>query len=112
MIHAPKPEARDRFWLLTLGMGALVIVGAIALYSIYKGIPEAAATLLGTIVGGLLMFMREIVQAIRGFWQDAHTGKLTDQLAASPPPVDPLEPQPVTVVNTDAEAVPTKDTKR
>jgi len=80
----------DRFWLLTLGMGSLCIVGAIALYSIYKGIPEAAATLLGTIVGGLLMFMREIVQTIRQFWSDERTGKLTDQLAAAPAPIDPL----------------------
>lgn len=74
----------DRFWLLTLGMGSLATVAAIALYSIYQGIPEAAATLLGTIVGGLLMFMREIVQTIRQFWSDERTGKLTDQLAAAP----------------------------
>jgi hypothetical protein len=83
-MRAPA-ETWDRFWLLTLGMGALATVAAIAVYSIYKGIPADAATLLGTIVGGLLMFMREIVQAIRGFWADARTGKLTDQLAASPP---------------------------
>lgn len=74
----------DRLWLLTLGMGSLATVAAIALYSIYKGIPEAAATLLGTIVGGLLMFMREIVQTIRQFWSDERTGKLTDKLAATP----------------------------
>ena len=97
----------DRFWLLTLGMGSLCIVGAIALYSIYKGIPEAAATLLGTIVGGLLMFMREIVQTIRQFWSDERTGKLTDQLAAAPAP----GPTDVTVVNPADAPVQTQEAR-
>lgn len=100
-------EPCDRFWLLTLGMGSLATVAAIALYSIYKGIPEAAATLLGTIVGGLLMFMREIVQTIRQFWSDERTGKLTDQLAAAPP----AGPQDVTVINPPGQPVPTQDAR-
>ena len=92
-----RVEKCDRFWLLTLAMGALVVLGGVSLMALWKGVPEKADVLIGGIVTGLLLFMREIVQAIRGFWQDERTGKLTDQLAAAPATevnVEAKEPRP------------------
>ena len=110
-------DSSDRFWLLTLGMGALVAVASIGLLSISYGVPAEAATLLGTIVGGLLMFMREIVQAIRNFWTDVRTTRMSDQLAEKDPKKgDDGAPSgtpenPITVQGAGPDAAPVKVTE-
>lgn len=98
-----RVEACDRFWLLTLAMGSLFVIGGISLATIYQGVPEKVDVLLGVIVGGLLLFMREIVQAIRSFWEGERTTKLTDQLAAAAPTGSPID---ANIVNPPSDPVP------
>ena len=68
-----------------------------------------ASTLLGAIVAGLIGTAAACIQAVRGFSMSAQLGKVTDQLAASGPVVDPTTPQPVVVTNAPSDPVQTTD---
>lgn len=83
---------QDRQWLL--GLGAAAIVGLIGLgFGVMLiDVKAEALTLLGTIAGGLLVFAKDIVTAVRSAWTDERTSVLTDQLAASAPREQPEQP--------------------
>ncbi|MBC7506619.1 MAG: hypothetical protein H7267_12985 [Sandarakinorhabdus sp.] len=87
-------EQRDKLGVFILCGFALGIIGGISWGAIQQRIPSDSQTLLGVIVGGIMIFARECLTVIRQFWTDAKTAKLTDQLAASTivqdtPPIDP-----------------------
>lgn len=92
----PTSEQKDKLAVILLCGFSLLILGGISAGAISSRIPSDSQTLLGVIVGGLMLFSRECLQAIRAFWQDQRTGKLTDQIAASnpiaqPPPQDAID---------------------
>lgn len=97
-----------------LGLAGLSLIGLIwiAVLSLAAGqLDPNAATLLGAIVAGLIAYGKDIISAIRGFSMSAQLGKVTDQLAAAGPVVDPANPQLVTVVQDPANPVPVEETK-
>lgn len=96
----------EKLLLLALAGIALVVLAIIAVMAIRTGTIDAnAATMIGVIITGLIAFMKDIIQAIRGYANGAQLGKVTDQLAASNPVSN--EPQAVQVVNAADEPVPT-----
>jgi hypothetical protein len=83
----PQSEKMGLLILAGLSIGALT---AIAVLSLHAGQLDAnAATVIGVIVGGLIAFGKDIIQALRGLSMSAQLSKVTDQLAASGPVVDP-----------------------
>lgn len=93
-----KSEQRDKLAIVLLCGITLAIIGGIAGGAITNRIPSDSQTLLGVIVGGLLLFIRECLQAVRAFAQDMKTGKLTDQLAASTT-ISPVESPPPSIID-------------
>lgn len=98
-----KAEQQDRRSVFLLCGFALFILGGISIGAIANRIPSDSQTLLGVIVGGIMLFIRECLQAIRAFWQEQRVGKMTDQLANSPASG---APQDVNVVNAPSDPVP------
>jgi hypothetical protein len=76
---------RDKAGLFLLAALALVIIGMVAGFSFWKGIPDKAEVLLGSIVTGVLLYSRDIINVIRSSWQDQTMSKMGDQLAGSQP---------------------------
>jgi hypothetical protein len=91
-------EQRDKLGVFILCGIALAIIGGISWGAIAQRIPSDSQTLLGVIVGGIMIFARECLVVIRQFWADAKTAKLTDQLAAAGPPRE-------TIIEAPADAV-------
>lgn len=91
----------DRFWLLTLAMASLIVIGAISGLAIWKGLPDKTDVLLGSVVTGLMIFMREIVATVRAWWTDEKTQRLTDQLSGTA--TGPIEAK---ITNAPDEPVP------
>lgn len=92
-----------------LALAALSLIGLIwiAIASLKADtLDPNAATLLGAIVAGLIAYGKDIVSAIRGFSMSAQLGKVTDQLAAAGPVVDPDKPQPVVIDQPSDKPVP------
>lgn len=83
-------EMRDKLGVFILCGMALGIIGGISFGAIQQRIPSDSQTLLGVIVGGIMIFARECLVVIRQFWADAKNAKLTDQLAAAGPPREPI----------------------
>ena len=81
-----QSEQRDKLGVFILCGIALAIIGGISWGAIQQRIPSDSQTLLGVIVGGIMIFARECLVVIRQFWADAKTAKLTDALAAAGPP--------------------------
>lgn len=100
----------DRLAIVILCGVALIILGLVSGGAIFRNIPNDSQTLLGVIVGGVLLFARECLQAIRAFAQDSKTGKLTDQLANSTQTPAGTPEDPMTIQGTpDAPPVPVTD---
>jgi hypothetical protein len=78
--------------LAAMSIAALWWIAWLALSA--QAVDPNAATLLGAIVAGLIAFTKDIVQAIRGYAMSAQLGKVTDQLAASGPVIDPAKDEP------------------
>lgn len=101
----------EKLVLLALAGGALVVLGIVAVIALGEDTVDSnAATMIGVIITGLIAFMKDIVQAIRGYTMSAQLGKVTDQLAASGP-IAP-ETQDVHIVNANDDAVPTTQGKK
>ena len=93
MSSTTQAEARDKLGVFILCGLALAIIGGISFGAIQQRIPSDSQTLLGVIVGGIMIFARECLVVIRQFWSDAKTAKLTEQLANAGPPLAPLSEQ-------------------
>jgi lysozyme family protein len=74
----------------------------------YADIVADGDVLLGGIATGLILFLRDLVNAIRSSWEEVTRGKTLDSLANAGPPSG--EPQPVVVANAADNPVPTTET--
>jgi hypothetical protein len=102
-----KSEQRDKLGVFILCGLSLSILAGVSWGATTTRIPSDSQTLLGVIVGGVMLFARECLQAIRALWEAERTGKLTDQLANSTT-IAPTDPLPVAVVNDPNQPVPVK----
>lgn len=97
---APDPEhTKDKLGLFILaGLVVLVLGGIVAGVYWTSGVPDKGDVLLGGISTGLILFLRDLVNAVRSSWEEVTRGKTTDALAQSgpapdntPPPKDVVE---------------------
>lgn len=80
----------DKLGLFALAGLAVGIIAAVVIGAYWTGeVPKNAEGLMGTIVAGILLFMRDIVGAIRAGWEEITRGKVNEQLAKGGPPSDP-----------------------
>ena len=111
----------EKLALLALAGITLAALFLIAIDALSKPkIDSAVAGLLGAIVGYLAGSSKDIIATIRSYSTSAQLGKVTDQLAASAPvveppptdpnapPTDPSIPQKVEVTNQPDKPVPTE----
>lgn len=100
------PEHRsDKLALFILAGLVVIVLGLMVAGTFYtKTVPDKGDVLLGGIATGLILFLRDLVTAVRTSWEEVNRGKITEQLAASAPAAD--GPQPVTVVNPPDEPIP------
>jgi hypothetical protein len=97
----------DKAGLLAVTFACIVALTWISIKALGSDkLDPNASTLLGAIVAGLIATAGACIQAIRGYSMSAQLGKVTDQLAAAGPIVDPEKPQPVAVTNDPANPVP------
>jgi hypothetical protein len=109
--RAPDPEhTKDKLGLFILA-GLVVLVLAIIVTGTYwtQGVPDKGDVLLGGIATGLILFLRDLVNAVRSSWEEVTRGKVTEQLAQSGPANDPDTTQKVEVTNEPGNPVPTTD---
>lgn len=91
MTSTARAEARDKLGVFILCGLALVIIGGISWGAIQQRIPSDSQTLLGVIVGGIMIFARECLVVIRQFWSDAKNAKTFETLANAGPPLVPTD---------------------
>ena len=87
-MRVPDPEHRlDKLGLFMLA-GLVVIVLGVMIAGVYwrNSVPDKGDVLLGGIATGLILFLRDLVTAIRSSWEEVTRGKMADRLAESPPP--------------------------
>ncbi len=105
----PSEQRWDKLAIVVLCGFSIGVLGGISYGAISKEIPDNAHTLLGVIVGGLMLFARECLQAIRQFAQDVNTTRLTEQLGNSTPlPVEPPPAGTVEAAQATADAAQAK----
>lgn len=103
----------DKLALFILAGLIIIVIGLVVLGVFLKGVPEKGDAVLGGIVTGLLLFLRDLVTAVRTSWEGQQWGKMADNLAAAPatvapdPTPDPDIPQKVEVINEKDHPVPT-----
>jgi hypothetical protein len=54
-----------------------------------RGLPDKADVLLGGIATGLILFLRDLVQAVKASWEEVTRAETNKQLAASGPANEP-----------------------
>lgn len=80
----------DKLGLFALGGIALAVLGAMVIGPLAaETLPQNVDVLYGTIAAGLLLFLRDIVNAIRAGWEEVTRGKTNEQLAGSSPSPPP-----------------------
>ncbi len=96
-IATDTEHARDKLGLFLLA-GLVVMVLGVIVIGVYwtRGVPDKGDVLLGGISTGLILFLRDLVNAVRSSWEEVTRGKVTEQLAqsgpsTSPPPADAIE---------------------
>lgn len=101
------PEHRwDKLALFMLAGLVVVVLGVMVAGTFYtKTVPDKGDVLLGGIATGLILFLRDLVAAVRTSWEEVTRGKIADQLAGSNPP-GPVE---ATIVNPPENPVPVEE---
>lgn len=84
------PEHRsDKLALFILAGLVVLVLGGVVLGVFWRSVvPDKGDVLLGGITTGLILFLRDLVNAVRSSWEEVTRGKITDQLAASAGPMD------------------------
>lgn len=109
-MSAPATErGQDRKLLGIIAVCSLLIIALVAVLVTGSHVQEAALTLMGTIVGGLLVNSKDVIGAIRESWSTRQVERMSDQLGASSPIGD--APQQVVVTNDAGDPVPVETTK-
>jgi len=85
------PEHRsDKLALFILAGLVVLVLGGVVLGVFWRSVvPDKGDVLLGGITTGLILFLRDLVNAVRTSWEEVTRGKITDQLAASTGPGEP-----------------------
>ena len=80
------PEHRlDKLALFVLAGLVVVVIGGVVLGVFFRlSVPDKGDVLLGSIVTGLILFLRDLVAAVRQSWAEVTQGKTMDTLAANP----------------------------
>lgn len=101
------PEHRwDKLALFVLAGLVVVVLGIMVWKTFSSGtVPDKGDVLLGGIATGLILFLRDLVAAVRQSWAEVTQGKTMDQLAGSNPP-GPIE---ATIVNKPSDPVPVEE---
>jgi hypothetical protein len=105
MTHAPDVEhSKDKLGLFLLAGLVVLVLGGIVLGVFWRvSVPDKGDVLLGGISTGLILFLRDLVNAVRTSWEEVTRGKTNEALAQSAAPSD--TPQPVTVLNKPGEPI-------
>lgn len=92
----------DKLGLFVLAALVVVVLGLIVAGTYWtRGVPEKGDVLLGGIATGLILFLRDLVAAVRAGWEEVTRSKVNEQLAQSGPP----KPKPPTDAQEAAEDV-------
>ncbi len=83
-------RAQDRKLLLCVALASLGIVGVVVVGVIWRNVDATASTILGTIVGGLLVNSKDVIQAIKEAWQQKQVERMSDQISSSTPIASPV----------------------
>lgn len=84
----PECHALDKLGLFILGGAVITVLGLIvagAFWAERGGKEQIDGVLVGGIATGLILFLRDIVGAIRAGWEEVTRGRMNDQLARSTP---------------------------
>ena len=105
-------HARDKLGLFILA-GLVVVVLGVIVIGVYwtKGVPDKGDVLLGGISTGLILFLRDLVNAVRSSWEEVTRGKATDALAAAGPPIAPIIEAPQDAAEAADQMVDAAETK-
>lgn len=85
-IEKDTEHARDKFALFILA-GLVVAVLALVVIGIFwtRMVPDKGDVLLGSIVTGLIVFLRDLVNAVRQSWSEVKQTRMADQLSSALP---------------------------
>lgn len=79
----------DKLGLFVLaGLVVLVIGGIVAGTYVTKAVPDKGDVLIGGISTGLILFLRDLVAAVRGSWEEVTRGKTNEALSKAAPAPD------------------------
>ncbi len=101
----------DKLGLFGLAALVVLVLGAIVAGTfLTRTVPDKGDVLLGGIATGLILFLRDLVAAVRAGWEEVTRGKTNEQLAKSAPPAALVgdDPVPVRVDQPADEPVPVK----
>ena len=90
----PDPEHRlDKLALFILAGLVVCVLGGVVLGVFWRAtVPDKGDVLLGGITTGLILFLRDLVNAVRSSWDAVTQGKVMDQLSQSSPANDNKQP--------------------
>jgi len=105
----PDPEhTKDKLGLFVLAGLVVAVLGIIVVGTYWtQGVPDKGDVLLGGIATGLILFLRDLVNAVRSSWEEVTRGKVTEQLAASGSSTD--GPQSVKIDQPPGQPVPVEE---
>lgn len=87
-------HAKDKLALFCLAGFVVAVLGAIVVGVFWaKVVPDKGDVLLGGVATGLILFLRDLVQAVRTSWEEVTRAETNKQLAGSGPPKLPSAPQ-------------------
>lgn len=101
----------DKFGLFILAGLVVLVLGLMIAGTFWtRSVPDKGDVLLGGIATGLILFLRDLVAAVRTSWEEVTRGKTMDSLASSNPgptgtETDPLQAE---IVNKPSDPVPVK----
>jgi hypothetical protein len=83
----------DKLGLFLLAGLVVIVLGVIVVGTYWtNAVPDKGDVLLGGIATGLILFLRDLVAAVRAGWEEVTRGKVNEQLAAAGPAKPPTPP--------------------
>ena len=110
-VRQPDPEhTKDKLGLFILAGLVVAVLGIIVVGTYWtQGVPDKGDVLLGGIATGLILFLRDLVNAVRSSWEEVTRGKTTEALANASPTTD--GPQAVKIEQPPDQPVPVEETR-